>query len=1031
MKNLSLFPPILLRILFAILASLRSLAIADDETIRSNADSTFPCSITSVVVEEESIRIEGRIPDMLKNCRLGWIPIEADANAIPNEDLLMPLEVKSDKFVATVPRTVKSNSADYDRLSARWVLAQKSDAGLKLVSTAHYADEIHCRSPQLPKVVAKSKKGLGGWSNHRLPNELDDLGIDSVTINIPIRPLVSTSPRPNHAPFEYQGRKYYANQAALEKYDETLRVAERRGAVVSAIILVTNPKNSSDSDTQLLAHPECEMEAHFAMPNVVSKEGIEYYGAILQLMSERWSKSNGSHGRIHHWIMHNEVDAGRVWTNAGDKTDVEYMDLYVRSMRLMHLIAKQHDSASRVFISLDHHWAEKGKPEWYASRRLLELLVKHGQSEGDFDWGVAYHPYPQSLFNPRTWEDKQATFNFDTKKITPRNIEVLDAYMKRPAMLFRGQTRPVHLSENGFNSKDYSDKSLTDQAAGMAYAWKKIQALSSIETWHYHNWIDNRHEGGLRIGLRKFQDDEEEPLGKKPIWHLYQALGTANEDVACEPYLKTIGLENWNILSPLAHSDGRGAGGEGLLPSASSSSTQMQTRMKTPNLLIILTEDQGAHMSALGTPGLQTPHMDALAQSGTLFRNAFVAYPVCSASKAALYSGLHNHTNGILNNTVNYHKPASQLTEGEKRHRLYQTNRIRDGIPTLVERLNQAGYYQGVTSKLHVVPNEKFPYDEFMKSHDKQAAADFIQRAKQVGKPWHLFFNIPNSHRPFPNSDKVEIRVDPSQVKLPRFLPDTPVVRQDWAEYLAAIEEADRFVGEVMEALRESGQADNTYVVFLGDHGPCFVHGKMTLYDLGLRVPLVVRGPNLPSNVVSQALISEVDIFPTIVDFLSLPSLAKTHGVSFREALEKKSLSSKRDFAFAEISHLGPLPNDGMQERSVTDGTWHLIYREKVEKRWRQVQADSKQWTPWGNRSYDETVRVKDQFPEAYRLLTQFDPQNLDGHVPKTELYFLPSDPDELQNRIGDGSIIDHEERLLEALKSWVKETNDPAVQPR
>jgi len=70
-----------------------------------------------------------------------------------------------------------------------------------------------------------------------------------------------------------------------------------------------------------------------------------------------------------------------------------------------------------------------------------------------------------------------------------------------------------------------------------------------------------------------------------------------------------------------------------------------------PNVLFILTEDQGAHLGFLGTPGVRTPNMDALARSGVYFHNAYVVYSVCSASKAALYTGLHNHANGILNNT--------------------------------------------------------------------------------------------------------------------------------------------------------------------------------------------------------------------------------------------------------------------------------------------------------------------------------------------------------------------------------------------
>ena len=291
-----------------------------------------------------------------------------------------------------------------------------------------------------------------------------------------------------------------------------------------------------------------------------------------------------------------------------------------------------------------------------------------------------------------------------------------------------------------------------------------------------------------------------------------------------------------------------------------------------PNILFILTEDQGAQLGHIGTPGLQTPHMDALARSGMYFRNVFVAYPVCSASKAALYTGLHNHANGILNNTVNYAKHAAQLTPQERKHPLYLSNGVHASIPTLVERLQAAGYYQGATHKLHVAPVEKFPYDEFIRHNNRAEVAGFIARAAKTGKPWHLFYNIPNSHRPFPNSEKVQIRVKPDEVKLPAYLPDTPVVRRDWAEYLAAIEAADQVVGEGLAALRASGQEANTIIVFMGDHGPCFPHGKMTPYDLGLRVPLIIRTPSMQAGVISDALASELDLTPTLLDLLGLPA---------------------------------------------------------------------------------------------------------------------------------------------------------------
>ncbi|TWT82805.1 Choline-sulfatase [Planctomycetes bacterium CA13] len=421
--------------------------------------------------------------------------------------------------------------------------------------------------------------------------------------------------------------------------------------------------------------------------------------------------------------------------------------------------------------------------------------------------------------------------------------------------------------------------------------------------------------------------------------------------------------------------------------------------------------------------------MDSLAKSGTYFKNAFVAYPVCSASKAAFYTGLHSHTNGILNNTHNYHKPAERVTEEERNRRLAIINRVRDEFVTMTEILKRNGYYQGVTHKLHVYPNEKFPYDEFL--HGRRAElSGFLNRAKKRGQPWFLMVNIANSHRPYPNSDKKSIRVSPTDVELPKYLPDSPVIRKDWAEYLAAIEETDALTGEAIDVLDQSGQRENTIIVFMSDHGPTFQHGKMTLYDLGLRVPLSFSGPGIKKGQVSDALISELDLLPTLVDLCQLESPIDypLHGQSMAAVLRGQPNENPREYVFAEISNLGPLPNDGIQERSVFDGRWKLIYRENVEKKWRQVNADSRQFKTWGNRTYAETIRLKDKFPRQFQILVEMDPQNFDASVPPLELYDLASDPDEMNNLASDERFAKNLARLQNALVQWCKATDDSSL---
>ena len=311
-----------------------------------------------------------------------------------------------------------------------------------------------------------------------------------------------------------------------------------------------------------------------------------------------------------------------------------------------------------------------------------------------------------------------------------------------------------------------------------------------------------------------------------------------------------------------------------------------------PNILFILAEDHGAHFGAMGRTDVKTPRMDALASSAALFRRAYVAYPVCSASKACIMTGLHGHTNGLINNTNNFFKPAAKLTEAEKKTPPYLHTRVRTAAPTMIETLVQNGYHTAVSGKLHLSPNERFPYHDFIpKVPAKQALTGIIKRA--AGKPWFFLHNsITSTHRPFVNSEKQPIGIDPAQVTLPAHLPDTPTIRRDWAEYLDGIQKADRQLGEVLDTLRDSGAESNTIVIYMGDHGPAYPHGKMTPYHLGLHIPLIIQLPGA-KPLISDALVSELDLLPTLLDLLQIKSDAPTHGKSLRPILEAQKKGNR------------------------------------------------------------------------------------------------------------------------------------------
>jgi arylsulfatase A len=449
---------------------------------------------------------------------------------------------------------------------------------------------------------------------------------------------------------------------------------------------------------------------------------------------------------------------------------------------------------------------------------------------------------------------------------------------------------------------------------------------------------------------------------------------------------------------------------------------------KRPNVLFILTEDQGAQMAALGTPDIATPRMDALAASGTLFRRAYVGYPVCSASKACIYTGLYPHSNGLLNNTKNHFKPAAELTAEDRANAAYKNVQIRTRNPTLVQMLKRSGYHCGITGKLHVAPNERFPYDDFIRVGEKAPLTRLAANAREKGKPWFLFYNnIGSTHRPFVDSEKQPIGLDPAKVTLPRHLPDTPTARRDWAEYLHGVQLADAALGRILDELAASGAEQDTLVVFMGDHGPAYPHGKMTPYHLGLHVPLIVRLPGVKGGRTTDALVHQIDLMPTLLDALGIAYTDwEMQGRSLRPLIEGKADAAGRDFIFSAVGGNDLRQRPTMEERSVISTRYHFIARSGIQHG-RIIAADSRDWAVWRNRIYDEIIRVKAEFPEPYRILAEMDPAKLHGQPPALEFYDLQTDPHELRNLAPDPAHRAELERHHTALAQWCRETQDKA----
>ncbi|WP_200979895.1 DUF5722 domain-containing protein [Echinicola sp. 20G] len=521
-----------------------------EKRLQSYLSNDFASKISSVSIEKNTVNIKGVLDKSGIEYVLAEVPVYSDATQTNELEVIQELNLDNEGiFNISMDRFIERNGFTYDRLLSKWIILKKIENCYVTASHARHPDSISSQYNyefEPPRTI----KGIGGYSADRAAptTDLDDLDISSATINIWVNKFYKSSPAPHHIEHNYLGKTYYFDKNILAGYDRSFLEAAKRNIEVSAIILVDKASDSPDKRIgNILQHPDCDPSGIYSMPNVTSPEGVQFYAAVIDFLADRYMRPDKKYGRIHHWIVHNEVDAGWVWTNAGDKSSLVFLDLYHKSMRIINNIAKSYIPHSKVFISLTHYWNWTSNPHFYLSKELLEHLLRFSKREGDFDWGIAQHPYPESLREPKTWLDKKVSFNFDTPLITFKNIEVLNAWVQLPEALYQGKVkRLLYLSENGTNSPSYSQKDLHEQAAGLAYAMKKIKYLKGIDGFQYHNWQDHRKEGGLRIGLRKFPDDEDDPSGIKPVWHVYRAFGQSDEDEIYAPYLKTIGINSWD-----------------------------------------------------------------------------------------------------------------------------------------------------------------------------------------------------------------------------------------------------------------------------------------------------------------------------------------------------------------------------------------------------------------------------------------------------------------------------------------------------
>ncbi|CAH0052385.1 unnamed protein product [Clonostachys solani] len=286
------------------------------------------------------------------------------------------------------------------------------------------------------------------------------------------------------------------------------------------------------------------------------------------------------------------------------------------------------------------------------------------------------------------------------------------------------------------------------------------------------------------------------------------------------------------------------------------------------NVVQLIADDLGLMLGCYGLTSIQTPNIDKLAFQGTKFTSAFASTASCSGSRSTIYTGLHTHQNGQygLNHGWNH----------------FQTH---DHIETAPQIFNSLGYLTGIIGKVHVGPRSVYPWEWYAPGETRDVrevarqTGDFLDAAKNSNRSFHLTVGFRDPHRDstrggFGNQDD-DIRdlslpdYKPEDMEIPPFLSDIPELRTELVEYYKAITRMDIGVGLIMGELEKRGLHHNTLVIFISDNGSPFVNSKTTLYDAGVRLPLIVRCPREENetSAVNPNMVSFLDIVPTCIDW--------------------------------------------------------------------------------------------------------------------------------------------------------------------
>lgn len=431
----------------------------------------------------------------------------------------------------------------------------------------------------------------------------------------------------------------------------------------------------------------------------------------------------------------------------------------------------------------------------------------------------------------------------------------------------------------------------------------------------------------------------------------------------------------------------------------------------SPNIVWIIIEDMSAHFSCYGETAIQTPNIDGLSVSGVRFTKAFVTAPICSISRSALITGRYQTSLGVQNHRSSVPGHIIQLPPD---------------VPLVTELFHEHGYHvNNLTWEAFLRNDEQLAKDERVEvaktdynfDWSPEKSYDHTHWARRDrGKPFFVQIQLHGGKfrgqapkRDWPDRVLKELgsTTAASLVRLPAYLPEDPIIREDWAQYLDCVRYTDHQVGTILQRLKETGDFANTIFFVMTDHGISHVRNKQFLYDGGIHVPLIVAGPKIPAARTRDDLVEHIDLSATSLALAGIPVPLSMHS---RDLFSPSYMP--RDAVFAA--------------RDRADETVDWIRSVRTEK-YKYIRNG------FPSRPYLQPNHYKDSKAIVQAMRRLHVDRKLDLHQslimaesrPIEELYELGSDPDEFRNLATDPAYGQVLLEIRNKLISWCQQMGD------